>query len=178
MVDPVVDVARASAGGDWGNDGLRAHGRDPAMDLSIVELLDFSDRDEPTPTSGWRQLLTAWLDDQRHQFMRKLRDVSREGLVAWPVPPLDLAPTLPFVASSRSRRSTAQPSSSLAETGWSATRFQRAHCADRCAARSERSAGAVPLPHCEDGVGAGRGWERRGGGKGEGPGGADVVEGW
>jgi hypothetical protein len=61
------------------------------MDSSIVERLDFSDRDEPTPSTDWRQLLTEWLDYQRHQFKRKLRDVSPEGLVEWSVPPLELS---------------------------------------------------------------------------------------
>jgi hypothetical protein len=61
------------------------------MDASIVERLDFTDRDEPTPTTDWRQLLTEWLDYQRHQFRRKLRDVSLEGLVEWSVPPLELS---------------------------------------------------------------------------------------
>jgi hypothetical protein len=32
------------------------------MDSSIVERLDFSDRDEPTPSTDWRQLLTEWLN--------------------------------------------------------------------------------------------------------------------
>lgn len=61
------------------------------MDSSIVGVLDFADRDEPTPTTDWRQLLTEWLDYQRHQFKRKLRDVSPEGLVEWSVPPLELS---------------------------------------------------------------------------------------
>ena len=61
------------------------------MDSSIVGMLDFADRDEPTPTTDWRQLLTEWLGYQRHQFKRKLRDVSPEGLVEWSVPPLELS---------------------------------------------------------------------------------------
>lgn len=61
------------------------------MDAMIVAMLDFSDRDEPDPTTDWRQLLTEWLDYQRHQFKRKLRDMSSEGLVAWSVPPLELS---------------------------------------------------------------------------------------
>jgi hypothetical protein len=61
------------------------------MDAWVMAMLDFTDRDEPTPSTDWRQLLTAWLDYQRHQFKRKLRDVSSEGLVAWSVPPLELS---------------------------------------------------------------------------------------
>jgi hypothetical protein len=61
------------------------------MDSAVMGTLDFSDRDEPTPTTDLRQLLTEWLDYQRHQFKRKMRDVSAEGLVAWSVPPLELS---------------------------------------------------------------------------------------
>ena len=61
------------------------------MGTSPLEMLDFTDRDEPTPTTDWRQLLTEWLEYQRHQFQRKLRDVSPEGLVEWSVPPLELS---------------------------------------------------------------------------------------
>jgi hypothetical protein len=61
------------------------------MDSAVIGTLDFSDRDEPTPTTDLRQLLTEWLDYQRHQFKRKMRDVSAEGLVAWSVPPLELS---------------------------------------------------------------------------------------
>lgn len=42
-------------------------------------------------TTDWRQMLTEWLDYQRHQFKRKLRDLSVRGLVEWSVPPLELS---------------------------------------------------------------------------------------
>jgi hypothetical protein len=61
------------------------------MVVDIAGLLDFADRDEPSPTTELHALLTAWLDYQRHQFTRKLRDVSAEGLVACAVPPLELS---------------------------------------------------------------------------------------
>jgi hypothetical protein len=57
----------------------------------ILGLLDFTDRDEPAPTTDWRRMLTEWLEFQRHQFVRKLRDLSAEGLVEWSVPPLELS---------------------------------------------------------------------------------------
>ena len=38
-----------------------------------------------------RELLTAWLHYQRHEFLRKLRDLTPDGLVAWAVPPVELS---------------------------------------------------------------------------------------
>lgn len=38
-----------------------------------------------------RALLVGWLDYQRHEFKRKLRDLDREGLVQWSVPPVRLS---------------------------------------------------------------------------------------
>ncbi len=32
-----------------------------------------------------------WLSYQRHEFLRKLRDLTPEGLVEWSVPPLELS---------------------------------------------------------------------------------------
>lgn len=61
------------------------------MDSGILETLDFADRDEPGPTTDWRLLLTQWLDYQRHQFTRKLRDLGPDGLVAWSLPPVELS---------------------------------------------------------------------------------------
>lgn len=61
------------------------------MGSHVLETLDFTDREEPTPTTDWRRLLTEWLDYQRHQFQRKLRDLSVEGLVVWSVAPLELS---------------------------------------------------------------------------------------
>lgn len=61
------------------------------MGSQILGTLDFADREEPTPTTDWRRMLTDWLEYQRHQFQRKLRDLSAEALVEWAVPPLELS---------------------------------------------------------------------------------------
>ncbi len=54
-----------------------------AMDLSVAE--------QPEPTADFRQFLEDWLRYQRHEFLRKLRDLSPEGLVAWSIPPVELS---------------------------------------------------------------------------------------
>ena len=43
--------------------------------------IDFSRREEPQPTTDLRRLLEEWLGYQRHEFLRKLRDLTPEGLV-------------------------------------------------------------------------------------------------
>lgn len=53
--------------------------------------LDFSAWDEPDPTAEPRALLEGWLRYQRHEFIRKLRDLPPEGIVKWSVPPLELS---------------------------------------------------------------------------------------
>lgn len=53
--------------------------------------LDFSRRDEPEPSADLRKVLTEWLDYQRHEFQRKLRDLTPEGLVERSIPPVELS---------------------------------------------------------------------------------------
>jgi hypothetical protein len=53
--------------------------------------LDFSKWEEPEPTPDMRQTLEDWLRYQRHEFLRKLRDLSPEGLVQWAIPPVELS---------------------------------------------------------------------------------------
>jgi len=53
--------------------------------------MDLSAAREPAPGSDFRGFLEEWLRYQRHEFLRKLRDLSPEGLVAWSVPPLELS---------------------------------------------------------------------------------------
>lgn len=53
--------------------------------------LDFSKWEEPEPTTDLRQTLEDWLRYQRHEFLRKLRDLSPEALVQWAIPPVELS---------------------------------------------------------------------------------------
>jgi hypothetical protein len=57
----------------------------------VLAALDFTRRDEPAPTTDLRTLLVGWLDYQRHEFGRKLRDLDPEGLVTWSIPPVELS---------------------------------------------------------------------------------------
>ncbi len=61
--------------------------------MSSVSLsdIDFSRREQPEPTTDLRRLLEDWLSYQRHEFLRKLRDLTPEGLVEWSVPPVELS---------------------------------------------------------------------------------------
>lgn len=61
------------------------------MDARNFARLDFDRRDEPASDTDLRRLLTQWLEYQRHEFQRKLRDLSPEALVAWSVPPVQLS---------------------------------------------------------------------------------------
>lgn len=58
---------------------------------SILASFDFSRSDEPEPTDDLRVLLEGWLQYQRHEFVRKLRDLTPQGLVAWSIPPVELS---------------------------------------------------------------------------------------
>jgi hypothetical protein len=53
--------------------------------------LDFSKWEEPEPTPDLRQTLEDWLHYQRHEFLRKLRDLSPEALAQWAIPPVELS---------------------------------------------------------------------------------------
>lgn len=61
------------------------------MPPGILADLDFSRWEEPEPTTDLRRCLEQWLHYQRHEFLRKLRDLTPEGLVQWSVPPLELS---------------------------------------------------------------------------------------
>ena len=61
------------------------------MSIEILNGMDFSAWDQPEPAAVSRQFLEDWLRYQRHEFQRKLRDLTPEGLVAWSVPPLELS---------------------------------------------------------------------------------------
>ena len=60
----------------------------------LIEVLsgdDFSRWEEPEPSAEPREFFEGWLHYQRHEFLRKLRDLTREQLVAWAVPPVELS---------------------------------------------------------------------------------------
>lgn len=61
------------------------------MTSRILASLDFSQREEPKSSTDLRTVLTDWLDYQRHEFRRKLRDLDPEDLVRWSIPPVDLS---------------------------------------------------------------------------------------
>lgn len=57
----------------------------------MLAALDFSPWEQPDPNSEPRELLESWLRYQRHEFIRKLRDLSPDQLVTWSVPPVELS---------------------------------------------------------------------------------------
>lgn len=61
------------------------------MSLARLHALDLRPATQPSPTADFRRYLEDWLTYQRHEFLRKLRDLTPEGLVAWSVPPLELS---------------------------------------------------------------------------------------
>jgi hypothetical protein len=46
---------------------------------------------EPDPSGEPRAFLEGWLRYQRHEFLRKLRDLTPEDLVTWSVPPMEIS---------------------------------------------------------------------------------------
>lgn len=61
------------------------------MAVEALGDVDFSAWDQPDPSAEPRELLESWLECQRHEFIRKLRDLDAAGLVAWSVPPVELS---------------------------------------------------------------------------------------
>ena len=61
------------------------------MSSQMFPNLDFSKWEEPEPTSDLRKTLEDWLRYQRHEFLRKLRDLSPEALVQWAIAPVELS---------------------------------------------------------------------------------------
>jgi hypothetical protein len=61
------------------------------MTSQMFPSLDYSKWEEPKPTTDMRQILEDWLRYQRHEFLRKLRDLSPEALVQWAIPPVELS---------------------------------------------------------------------------------------
>ena len=61
------------------------------MTAPVLDTLDFSRAEEPEPSGSQRDDLMAWLDYQRHEFLRKLRDMTPTQLATWAVPPVELS---------------------------------------------------------------------------------------
>jgi hypothetical protein len=61
------------------------------MSIEALEGVDFSAWPQPEANADLRQFLEGWFRYQRHEFGRKLRDLTPEGLVAWSVPPVELS---------------------------------------------------------------------------------------
>lgn len=61
------------------------------MRSDLLATLDFAKAEEPDPTAEMKSQLIGWLEYQRSEFRRKLRDLSPEGVVAWSVPPVELS---------------------------------------------------------------------------------------
>ena len=59
--------------------------------VEALSHVDFSPWEQPDADAEPRELLESWLRYQRHEFLRKLRDLSSDQLVAWSVPPLELS---------------------------------------------------------------------------------------
>jgi hypothetical protein len=56
-----------------------------------MDDFDFSRWDQPEPDPNFRRFLEEWLGFQRHEFVRKMRDLTPSGLVAWSIPPVELS---------------------------------------------------------------------------------------
>lgn len=52
---------------------------------------DFSAWPEPDAHLEPRTFFGSWLSYQRHEFMRKLRDLSPDQLASWSIPPVELS---------------------------------------------------------------------------------------
>lgn len=77
---------------DW----AAADGQDdvePPSERTPVSIagLDMSRSEDPRDTGDERAGLEAWLAYQRHEFQRKLRDLSAAQLADWSVPPVELS---------------------------------------------------------------------------------------
>lgn len=53
--------------------------------------MDLAPGNQPEPSTDMRPHLEAWLRYQRHEFVRKCRDLTPERLVTWSIPPVELS---------------------------------------------------------------------------------------
>lgn len=61
------------------------------MTIERLVTMDLSAWVEPDPGLEQRRFHEDWLRYQRHEFLRKLRDLDEGQLVAWSVPPVELS---------------------------------------------------------------------------------------
>lgn len=61
------------------------------MTIQQLAEIDFSSWQEPDADLEPRLLLEGWLSYQRHEFIRKLRDLSPQQMVSWSIPPVELS---------------------------------------------------------------------------------------
>ena len=61
------------------------------MGIEALADVDFSRWEQPDANAEPREFLESWYRYQRHEFIRKLRDLSAEQLVAWSIPPVELS---------------------------------------------------------------------------------------
>ena len=61
------------------------------MAMETLAGIDFSAWHEPDPGMEPREFFEAWLRYQRHEFLRKLRDLEPDQLAAWSIPPVELS---------------------------------------------------------------------------------------
>jgi Protein of unknown function (DUF664) len=61
------------------------------MSIEVLSGVDFSAANQPVMNADLREYLEGWFRYQRHEFLRKLRDLTPENMVAWSVPPVKLS---------------------------------------------------------------------------------------
>lgn len=61
------------------------------VSIEALRGRDFSAWEQPEEAGDDRQFFEGWYRYQRHEFQRKLRDLTPDGLVAWSVPPVELS---------------------------------------------------------------------------------------
>lgn len=61
------------------------------MAASVLSTLDVAPGIEPSPSGDPRTDLVSWLGYQRHEFLRKVRDLTPGQLCEWAVPPVRLS---------------------------------------------------------------------------------------
>ena len=61
------------------------------MTIEALATIDFSAWEEPDPNDEPGSFLEGWLRYQRHEFIRKLRDLDAASLVAWAIPPVEFS---------------------------------------------------------------------------------------